>query len=407
MIAIEVVSAPKSFGGTTRNGTTSLPYGEYPTAIRLYDITLRPARRADLPPIVDPPEPASDADFNRLIRRLNDGNDKSGVLVVRELTGEDRVDVWGTYIYTGDSNLAAAAVHAGLLKVGETGWICREVVPTLKSYTGTTRNGVASNSYGKYPIAVKLRRVAGPAPAHRLEPRLGVRQPAEKGWSEPLNQLQARLVLVEEGKNNGTPQVVPYLELRTSESALKVRCGHQHVTFSLVGPDGKERAGNTLPGNGAPTDDAGTVTVPSKSSAKVWMASSGWGIPKDAAAMLTAGSRAWVLEPKDKGKVFLRLTLQGEKIERGADRVPTWRGKIELSVPVTWGEPAQPDAARKLLDTMEGYLKVIPPPKDGMEEHNGPSVPETEPYLLTHLEGVARRLNVTTNRAFMVIVSFG
>lgn len=36
--------------------------------------------------------------------------------------------MWGTDIYTGNSNLAAAAVHAGLLKVGETGWICREVV---------------------------------------------------------------------------------------------------------------------------------------------------------------------------------------------------------------------------------------------------------------------------------------
>ncbi len=55
---------------------------------------------------------------------------------------------------------------------------------------------------------------------------------------------------------------------------------------------------------------------------------------------------------------------------------------------------------------MEGYRKVIPPPKDGMEEHNGPSVKETEPYLLTHLDGVARRLNVMTKAECVVLLPY-
>lgn len=138
------------------------------------------------------------------------------------------------------------------------------------------------------------------------------------------------------------------------------------------------------------------------------MASSGWGIPKDAAAMrLTAGNRAWILEPKDKGKVFLRLTLQGEKTEQDADRVPTWHGMIELSVPVTWGEPAEKDAARKLLDTMEGYRKV----DSSTERWNGGTQrtfcarDRTVPFL-THLDGVARRLNVMTKAECVVLLPY-
>lgn len=165
VIAVEVVLAPKSYAGTTRNGVTSLPYDHYPTAIRLHDISLTP-RSADLPPLEAPPQRWDDEDLGRLAERLED---RPGVCSVAELTGSERGNVWGADVYTGDSSLAAAAVHAGLLKVGETGWICREVVPTQKRYLGTTRNGVTSLPFDEYPIAIKLRRVTGPAPAHRLQ----------------------------------------------------------------------------------------------------------------------------------------------------------------------------------------------------------------------------------------------
>lgn len=167
MIAVEVVTAPKSYRGSTRNGITSLHYSQYPTAIRLYDITLKQRNPTDFPSIVDlPPVRLDDEDRERFTERLGD---RPGVVFVREVTGSESGKVWGTDVYTGDSDLAAAAVHAGLLKVGETGWICREVVPTQKSYTGTTRNGVTSLPFDEYPVAIKLRRVEGPAPAHRLQ----------------------------------------------------------------------------------------------------------------------------------------------------------------------------------------------------------------------------------------------
>src|SRR4051812_25287974 len=66
--------------------------------------------------------------------------------------------------------------------------------------------------------------------------------PPEKIWSATVNGLQARLVLVEKEKFNGTRRLVPYLELRNvSERAvpMKVGCDGEHVTFELVGADGK------------------------------------------------------------------------------------------------------------------------------------------------------------------------
>ena len=46
--------------------------------------------------------------------------DPVGATYYFRVTGDANGSVWGTDIYTGDSSLAASAVHAGLVKVGET-----------------------------------------------------------------------------------------------------------------------------------------------------------------------------------------------------------------------------------------------------------------------------------------------
>ena len=64
--------------------------------------------------------------------------------------------LWGTDIYSRDSTIGAAAVHAGLLKLGETGVLRVTVVPPPESFPGTTRNGVTSSDYGSFPQAWRL-----------------------------------------------------------------------------------------------------------------------------------------------------------------------------------------------------------------------------------------------------------
>jgi hypothetical protein len=159
-------------------------------------------------------------------------------------------------------------------------------------------------------------------------------------WSRPARRIQARITLIEKPKSNGTRKLVPYLELRNvgdSASPLGVRCGGGHVKFELVGADGKViRDGWSLP-RGGPHADPGTIVLPHDSSIRIGMYCSNWGVPKDAPAMISTDSGAWVLQPQEKGKVFLRATIKGEKVDSDPDR--TWHGTIQTpAVKVDWVE---------------------------------------------------------------------
>jgi len=75
--------------------------------------------------------------------------------------GEERGNVWGTDIYTGDSALPAAAVHAGAVGLGESAVVKVTVVEPLSQYRGCTRNGISSQSYGQYRTAYRVDPVGG------------------------------------------------------------------------------------------------------------------------------------------------------------------------------------------------------------------------------------------------------
>ena len=162
----------------------------------------------------------------------------------------------------------------------------------------------------------------------------------DEGWSKTTRDIQARVTLVERPGINGTRSLVPYLELRnvgSSASPVRVRCGGDHVKFELVDADGKViRDGWIMPRSG-PHADPGTISLPHDSSIRLGMHCTNWGVPKDAAAMISADSGAWVLAADEKGKVFLRATLKGAMVESDPDR--TWYGTIEAPlVKVDWGK---------------------------------------------------------------------
>jgi LCCL domain len=72
------------------------------------------------------------------------------------ITGGVDGTVWGTDVYTRDSALAVAAVHAGLLKVGQSGVLRVRVVPAQKTYPGSTRNGITTTDYSDFPECWEL-----------------------------------------------------------------------------------------------------------------------------------------------------------------------------------------------------------------------------------------------------------
>jgi hypothetical protein len=72
------------------------------------------------------------------------------------VTGSRNGPIWGTDVYTTDSNLATAAVHAGLLEPGQTGVLKVTIVPPPNSFAGSLRHGIRSLSYGSYPAAYRI-----------------------------------------------------------------------------------------------------------------------------------------------------------------------------------------------------------------------------------------------------------
>jgi hypothetical protein len=72
------------------------------------------------------------------------------------VTGTMAGSVWGTDVYTSDGSLGKTAIHAGLLTTGQTKYMRVCMRPGRSSYTGSTRNGVTSYSYGAFGSSISL-----------------------------------------------------------------------------------------------------------------------------------------------------------------------------------------------------------------------------------------------------------
>ncbi len=97
---------------------------------------------------------ASDAPVNMV-----DLCDPIGATYYFRVQGVADGPLWGTDIYTGDSFLAVAAVHAGVVKAGASAIIKVTVVQPPNQYQGSKRNGATSSDFGRYGTAYKLERV--------------------------------------------------------------------------------------------------------------------------------------------------------------------------------------------------------------------------------------------------------
>ena len=82
--------------------------------------------------------------------------DPVGATYYFRVTGSVEGSVWGTDVYTGDSNLAPASVHAGLVKIGETRIVKVTVAAPLTQYQGSSRHGVVSHNFGRFGTAFQL-----------------------------------------------------------------------------------------------------------------------------------------------------------------------------------------------------------------------------------------------------------
>ena len=136
------------YDGSPRYGVMSQSFGSFDGSFRV--------ERAPEPWTVELP---GGEDASRLVR-VSALRGRSGSSFIVQVVGAGSGSVWGTGAYTDDSSIAAAAVHAGLLKPGELGFVRVTVGPGRDSYVASDRNGITSQAYGPFDGSFRLERVA-------------------------------------------------------------------------------------------------------------------------------------------------------------------------------------------------------------------------------------------------------
>ncbi|HZT79742.1 MAG TPA: LCCL domain-containing protein [Gemmataceae bacterium] len=91
-------------------------------------------------------------DPGNLVNYQNQIGQKFAFRVTGALVG----NCWGSDVYTTDSTLAVAAVHAGVVRPGQTGVVKVMILASPPAFQGSTRNGVTTANYGAYRGAYQI-----------------------------------------------------------------------------------------------------------------------------------------------------------------------------------------------------------------------------------------------------------
>ena len=141
-IKVTVMAGQSNYPSITRNGVTSIKYGSYDGSYTLSAVDQNVA-------LVVPDN----------MKSFRGQNGRSFILRV---TGKTNGRIWGGQdnIYTDDSDISTAVVHAGILRAGQSGIVTIKVLAGQASYPSISRNGVNSSNYGKYDGSYQIVGVA-------------------------------------------------------------------------------------------------------------------------------------------------------------------------------------------------------------------------------------------------------
>jgi hypothetical protein len=139
-VTIELRPGRTIYGSSERNGVTTSAYGAYQSSfVFKTPNTEAVVRDADeLTPVL----------WNTSATMVSGDNGKT--FTFKCPAGGHEATVWGTDIYTIDSSICNAAVHAGKLTIESGGPVTIELRPGETAYKGSTRNGIKTNDYGAY-----------------------------------------------------------------------------------------------------------------------------------------------------------------------------------------------------------------------------------------------------------------
>jgi hypothetical protein len=140
-VTIELSPGKTIYGCSDRNGVTTSPFGPYQQSFVFKtpntEALVREAEN-ETPVLWNTPATMVTFEVGKSVKfKCPAGGGREG-------------SVWGTDVYTLDSSICTAAVHAGKLKMEDGGPVTIELRPGESAYKGSTRNGITTNDFGKY-----------------------------------------------------------------------------------------------------------------------------------------------------------------------------------------------------------------------------------------------------------------
>lgn len=141
-VTIEMRAGQAQYTGMARNGVTSTGYGAWHGSYVFVGEGIKP------PPPPPPPPGVETISWAASVTGLR-GQIGKRMSYRCPANGSFR-SVWGTEVYTDDSSVCTAAVHAGLISPQAGGVVTIEMRAGLASYAGTSRNGVTTAGYGRW-----------------------------------------------------------------------------------------------------------------------------------------------------------------------------------------------------------------------------------------------------------------
>src|SRR5262249_41216328 len=145
VVKVTMLPGQSSYQGSRRNGVASGLWDSWNASFRVepLDGKLRVAPATAAVPAVPAVPPPALADEYSLFGYRS----RVGETFYFTVTGRTAATIWGTDVYTDDSPLAVAAVHAGVLRPGQRGTVKVTILPGQTAYAGSLRNGIRSTRY--------------------------------------------------------------------------------------------------------------------------------------------------------------------------------------------------------------------------------------------------------------------
>lgn len=136
-VTVEKRAGRTSYQSTSQNGITSSSYGSYPRSFSFHGLV-------------------SSIEMIQCSTRGNGFKEENVTLQCPTSCKEQVSSLWGTAIYTEDSMICAAAIHAGVIS-NSGGVVTVEKLPGQSSYQGSSQNGITSSNYGTYSKSFTFR----------------------------------------------------------------------------------------------------------------------------------------------------------------------------------------------------------------------------------------------------------